>query len=51
VAANAIAIGALSNTVVKAGMVMALATAGLKRRMMVATGVILIAGVVVLVLR
>jgi uncharacterized membrane protein (DUF4010 family) len=50
-AANAIAIGALSNTVVKAGMVMALATAGLKRRMMVATGVILIAGVVVLVLR
>ena len=51
VAANAIAIGALSNTLVKGGMVVALATVGLKRRMVVATGVVLMAGVLVLVLR
>jgi uncharacterized membrane protein (DUF4010 family) len=49
-AVNAIGIAALTNTVVKAGMVAALGARGLKRRVLVATAVVLGGGVVAVIL-
>jgi len=49
-AANAIGIAALSNTLVKAGMAATLAATGLKVRILVATGAVLAAGVAAVLL-
>jgi uncharacterized membrane protein (DUF4010 family) len=50
VAANAIGIAALTNTVVKAGMVVMLAAPGLRRRVVVAAGLVLAGGVTAVLL-
>lgn len=49
-AANAIGIAALTNTVVKAGMVVTLAAAGLRQRILVATAAVLAGGVIAVLL-
>lgn len=50
VAAHAITIAVLSNTVVKTGMVVVLGSAGLRRSILLATGVILAVGIAAILL-